>query len=242
MSLPPYRIVVSMRTTLIKVKSHISPTKIVVSFWLWGKIATFSLKKTFICNGNVTLCFGSKNRVLQSRVVTLVAHKRFSCYLEKLSKCVQPRINIGEKTWMSSLNSFGQLTMLVFWLFIFRIPTNKKTWNEELAESLVGIQQQLNITITHYRQQMFDDVYAQASTICTLLNLLFAYSSSDIELRNFVMSKIRSTHNEVTISIFKLSPCFECRMLSSGLFPGVCSLNAYVSERSLRSETLAFNP
>jgi hypothetical protein len=28
---------------------------------------------------------------------------------------------------------------------------------------------------------------------------------------------------------FKLSPRFECSMLSSGLFPGVCSLNVNVS-------------
>jgi hypothetical protein len=34
---------------------------------------------------------------------------------------------------------------------------------------------------------------------------------------------------------FKLSPCFECRMFSSGLFPGVCSLNANVSEQSVCS-------
>jgi hypothetical protein len=34
---------------------------------------------------------------------------------------------------------------------------------------------------------------------------------------------------------FKLSPCFECRMLSSGLFPGVCSLNANVSEHCVCS-------
>jgi hypothetical protein len=32
---------------------------------------------------------------------------------------------------------------------------------------------------------------------------------------------------------FKLSLCFECRLLSSGLFPGVCSLNANVSEHCL---------
>jgi hypothetical protein len=36
--------------------------------------------------------------------------------------------------------------------------------------------------------------------------------------------------NTICLLDFKLSPCFECRMLSSGLFPGVCSLNANVSE------------
>jgi hypothetical protein len=34
---------------------------------------------------------------------------------------------------------------------------------------------------------------------------------------------------------FKLSPCFVCRMFSFGLFPGVCSLNANVSEHSVCS-------
>jgi hypothetical protein len=34
---------------------------------------------------------------------------------------------------------------------------------------------------------------------------------------------------------FKLSPCFECLMLSSGLFPGVCNLNANVSEHCVCS-------
>jgi hypothetical protein len=34
---------------------------------------------------------------------------------------------------------------------------------------------------------------------------------------------------------FKLPPCFECRMLSSGLFPGACNLNANVSEHSVCS-------
>jgi hypothetical protein len=34
---------------------------------------------------------------------------------------------------------------------------------------------------------------------------------------------------------FKISPCFECRMLPSGLFPGVCSINADVSEHSVCS-------
>jgi hypothetical protein len=29
---------------------------------------------------------------------------------------------------------------------------------------------------------------------------------------------------KIYILDFKLSPCFECRVLSSGLFPGVCSL------------------
>jgi hypothetical protein len=34
---------------------------------------------------------------------------------------------------------------------------------------------------------------------------------------------------------FKLSPYFECRIFAFGLFPGVCSLNANVSEHSVRS-------
>jgi hypothetical protein len=34
---------------------------------------------------------------------------------------------------------------------------------------------------------------------------------------------------------FTLSPCFESRMLSSGLFPNVWSLNAKVSEHSVCS-------
>jgi hypothetical protein len=43
---------------------------------------------------------------------------------------------------------------------------------------------------------------------------------------------------EVKIKIvldFRLSPCFECLILSFGLFPGVCSLNANVSEHSVCS-------
>jgi hypothetical protein len=34
---------------------------------------------------------------------------------------------------------------------------------------------------------------------------------------------------------FKLSSCFECRMFAFGLFPGVCSLNASVSEHPVCS-------
>jgi hypothetical protein len=34
---------------------------------------------------------------------------------------------------------------------------------------------------------------------------------------------------------FKILPCFECRMLSSGLFPSVCSLNTSVLEHSVCS-------
>jgi hypothetical protein len=34
---------------------------------------------------------------------------------------------------------------------------------------------------------------------------------------------------------FRLSPCFECRIFAFGLFPGVCSLNANVSEHFVRS-------
>src|SRR5215510_13603527 len=34
---------------------------------------------------------------------------------------------------------------------------------------------------------------------------------------------------------FELSPCSECRMLSFGRFPGVCSLNTNVSEHSVCS-------
>jgi hypothetical protein len=34
---------------------------------------------------------------------------------------------------------------------------------------------------------------------------------------------------------FKLLSCSECCMFSSGLFPGVCSLNANVSEHSVCS-------
>jgi hypothetical protein len=34
---------------------------------------------------------------------------------------------------------------------------------------------------------------------------------------------------------FKLSPCFECRMFAFGLFPGVCSLHANISEHSVCS-------
>jgi hypothetical protein len=41
--------------------------------------------------------------------------------------------------------------------------------------------------------------------------------------------------NNSRVLDFKLSLCFECRMLSFGLFPGVCSLNANVSEHSVRS-------
>jgi hypothetical protein len=37
------------------------------------------------------------------------------------------------------------------------------------------------------------------------------------------------------IFYFKLSSCFACRMLSSGLFPSVCSLNANVSEHCVCS-------
>jgi hypothetical protein len=46
---------------------------------------------------------------------------------------------------------------------------------------------------------------------------------------------------------FKFSPCSECCVLPVGRFPGVCSLNAYVSERAVwkteqtqRSASLAF--
>jgi hypothetical protein len=34
---------------------------------------------------------------------------------------------------------------------------------------------------------------------------------------------------------FTLSPCFDCRMISSGLFSGICSFNANVSEHSVPS-------
>jgi hypothetical protein len=39
----------------------------------------------------------------------------------------------------------------------------------------------------------------------------------------------------VNILDFKLLPCFECRMFSFGLFPGICSLNADVLEHSVHS-------
>ena len=61
-------------------------------------------------------------------------------------------------------------------MFVFRIPTNKKEWDKQLADSLVRIKQQLHITITHYQKQTFHDVYSQASKICMFLNLLFAYN------------------------------------------------------------------
>jgi hypothetical protein len=34
---------------------------------------------------------------------------------------------------------------------------------------------------------------------------------------------------------FKLSPCCDCRMLSSELFPGVCNLNTNISEHPICS-------
>jgi hypothetical protein len=39
---------------------------------------------------------------------------------------------------------------------------------------------------------------------------------------------------------FKILPCSECHMLSSGLFTGICSLNANISEHTVCSEALAF--
>jgi hypothetical protein len=41
--------------------------------------------------------------------------------------------------------------------------------------------------------------------------------------------------NIFTILDFKLSPCSECCMLSSGWFTGICSLNANVSEHCICS-------
>jgi hypothetical protein len=41
---------------------------------------------------------------------------------------------------------------------------------------------------------------------------------------------------------FKLSPCFECRIFSFGLFPGVGSLNANVSEHSVCSNFIGHTP
>jgi hypothetical protein len=41
-----------------------------------------------------------------------------------------------------------------------------------------------------------------------------------------------------TLDDFKLSLCFECRMLSSGLFPGVCDVNTNFSEHSVYSLSL----
>jgi hypothetical protein len=41
--------------------------------------------------------------------------------------------------------------------------------------------------------------------------------------------------SDLTLLDSKLSPCFERRMFSSGLFPGICSLNANVSEHSVPS-------
>jgi hypothetical protein len=43
---------------------------------------------------------------------------------------------------------------------------------------------------------------------------------------------LKKCRRRTVVHDFKLSPCSECRMLSSGLFPGVCSLNANVSEHT----------
>jgi hypothetical protein len=47
---------------------------------------------------------------------------------------------------------------------------------------------------------------------------------------------------KILIPDFKLSPPFECRTLSSGLFPGVCSLNAKVSEHPVCSTLIGGYP
>jgi hypothetical protein len=39
-------------------------------------------------------------------------------------------------------------------------------------------------------------------------------------------------NEQLFVPDYKLLPCFECLMLSSGLFPGVCNLSANVSEHS----------
>jgi hypothetical protein len=45
----------------------------------------------------------------------------------------------------------------------FRVYINKKDWIRQLAESLRTIKEQLDITIEHYKRQVFNESYTDVS-------------------------------------------------------------------------------
>jgi hypothetical protein len=54
-----------------------------------------------------------------------------------------------------------------------------------------------------------------------------------LHIVSFKILGLWCTNSTWFILDFKVSRCFECHMLSFGFFPGVCSLNANVSEHCL---------
>jgi hypothetical protein len=71
--------------------------------------------------------------------------------------------------------------------------------------------------------------------ISNYTNNLFLFASLFPVIDYLFSGKIYIPHMGIVLLDFRLSPCFECRMFSFGLFSGVWSLLANISEHSIPS-------